>query len=365
MCDLRSRPLVEPGPEPYTGCSRCIPYREHLDSLLRRLPLSANAMQREVPAVDADGIDWNDYYWGYHWTDDNRSERRVIVRPLPLSITNRISLELYEHILGFLLWERKDLYNCALVCRAWHHRSQLLLYSCVAIEGRTAYDAVVLHSSQNTRSLQYLTNTHVLEVSSYHQSRHRFPAQQQQYWSAVPLVLGNYMRTLECLRYAEIRPPYHTSFPFLVSCFSALVHLTLVDFQLISFLDLRTMVCALKNLRELELELGGLMSSSETASIAPGASSIRAPRLKKLHLNYLDHGLLSGIASWVTLTDICHVCTGLDLAARDLEGRHFMDAIISKLSTSLVTLSYDLLHPDCTYLHDAVNLAEGLTLIHG
>ncbi|EPS93708.1 hypothetical protein FOMPIDRAFT_90008, partial [Fomitopsis schrenkii] len=84
-------PSMSPAtPEPYTGCRHC----------------TSDA----VVAVDPDGIiDWNYRYWGY------RSKRRTIVRPLPRSITDRIPLELFEHILDFLPWHKEDLYNCALL----------------------------------------------------------------------------------------------------------------------------------------------------------------------------------------------------------------------------------------------------------
>ncbi|EPT02295.1 hypothetical protein FOMPIDRAFT_1047990 [Fomitopsis schrenkii] len=93
--------------DPYTGCLHCSAYQEHKNSLYRLSPLPSDG----VLAVDPDGINWNDCYWGYkHW-GGNRSERRMIVRPLPRSITDRIPLELFEHILDFLRWETRDLYN--------------------------------------------------------------------------------------------------------------------------------------------------------------------------------------------------------------------------------------------------------------
>ncbi|EPT02292.1 hypothetical protein FOMPIDRAFT_160398 [Fomitopsis schrenkii] len=111
-------------PVPYTGCPQCTACREYLHSFGRIRPLPSDA----VLAVDPDGIDWNYHYWGYSL--GSRSKRRTIVRPLPRSITNRIPLELFEHILDFLRWHTLDLYNCTLVCSAWHRYSQRLLYSC-------------------------------------------------------------------------------------------------------------------------------------------------------------------------------------------------------------------------------------------
>lgn len=72
--------------------------------------------------------------------------RNPIARPLLQSITNRIPPELIKCILDCLLRETRDLYNCALVCHAWHHHSQRLVYSHVVIKSRAAYDAVVQFS---------------------------------------------------------------------------------------------------------------------------------------------------------------------------------------------------------------------------
>ncbi|EPS97133.1 hypothetical protein FOMPIDRAFT_1079460, partial [Fomitopsis schrenkii] len=76
-----------------------------------------------------------------------------------------IPLEIFEHILDFLRWQRKDLYNCALVCRAWHHHSQLLLYSRVVVSSRAAYDSVARSSIRDGRSRQYLAMTRTLLIT--------------------------------------------------------------------------------------------------------------------------------------------------------------------------------------------------------
>ncbi|EPT02287.1 hypothetical protein FOMPIDRAFT_1047984 [Fomitopsis schrenkii] len=112
MYEYPSTPRAES--EPYTGCPYCTPYWENLDSLEELRPLPHDA----VLAVDPGCIDWNNYYWGYDYLGGNRIERRSIVRPLPRSITDRIPLELFERILGFLQYEMEDLYN-------WQHLSVL------------------------------------------------------------------------------------------------------------------------------------------------------------------------------------------------------------------------------------------------
>ncbi|EPS97126.1 hypothetical protein FOMPIDRAFT_1052675 [Fomitopsis schrenkii] len=115
---MRESPSTLPADhEPYTECPYCIPYGKDLGSLAKlRAPRLSSALEVDS---DPNSIDWSDYYWGYNGY--NRRKRRTIVRPLPQSITDRIPLELVGHILGFLRRETWDLYNCALVCRDWHH----------------------------------------------------------------------------------------------------------------------------------------------------------------------------------------------------------------------------------------------------
>ncbi|EPS97123.1 hypothetical protein FOMPIDRAFT_1052671 [Fomitopsis schrenkii] len=112
---MRGSPSIPPtAPEPYTGCPYCTPYlkRQELLEELGFLPPDA------VPAMDPDDIDgnmWNDYYWGY--SEISRSERSTIIRPLPPSITERIALEIFERIIGFVQYDTSALYNCAVMMR--------------------------------------------------------------------------------------------------------------------------------------------------------------------------------------------------------------------------------------------------------
>ncbi|KAI0727693.1 hypothetical protein C8Q72DRAFT_434549 [Fomitopsis betulina] len=320
--DYPSMPSAEL--EPYKGCSSCTPYWDHLDSLEELRPLPPDA----VLAVDPGGIDWNYYYWGYDYLGGNRTERRTIVRPLPRSITDRIPLELFEHILRSLQYETEDLYNCALVCRAWHHLSQILLYSRVVIGGRAAYDAVTQCSLQNGWSRKYLTRAHTLYIAP--------DRQLGRYGLSIPPVLGRRMRSLKCLEYfGGIQPPYHSSFIHSFSGFSALIHLTLENFTLNSFSDLRSIICGLKNLRELDLVHGRLIPSSRDTNLSSGFPPVKAPHLSKVTLDALQDILFSKLAQWMASTDLCYGCTSLSLwVINQQEGR----AIVQKLGSSLTSL---------------------------
>ncbi|KAI0727107.1 hypothetical protein C8Q72DRAFT_475761 [Fomitopsis betulina] len=324
MADMHESPSF---PElPYTTeCPYC---RRNPIRRIRPLPPDA------VLAVDPDGIDWNEYYWGYRLdaSGSNRSERRNIVRPLPRSITDRIPLELFEHILDFLLWETKDLYNCALVCRAWRHHSQCLLYAHVAIEHRAAYDALG-RSLRNGRS-GYLARASTLYI------------QGSQTQSTIPLVSGRYMCSLRCLTcYSCIMPPYHSSLPLAFSGFSVLIHLTLRHFQLNSFTDLRSIICSLKSLRDLNLTHGSLLARAR-ATDSSHFSPFKAPQLTQVTLGDLQDTLFSDLAQWFVSTEICCGCTILSLLVRDESQRPSTETILQKLGPSLDFLDYVLDYPD-------------------
>ena len=122
--------LKEPSPSvdpaPYMGCPHCTRAWEFFPG-----PLSPEA----APEKNPDGFDWNMYYWGDNSPRrEQPAERKTIRRPLPHSITNRIPLEVYEHIIHFLAGMHAPPYSCALVCHAWYHISQKLVYPHISKE---------------------------------------------------------------------------------------------------------------------------------------------------------------------------------------------------------------------------------------
>ena len=337
MSNLReSSPVLPTEIEP---CPACDTHDEHIQYLYKLHPLSHDA----APVVGPDDIDWNDYYWGYNWNHGNRNERKIIVRPLPLTITTRISPKLYERILQFFLWERRDLYNCALVCRAWYRQSQLLLCSHVVIKDSAAYNSVVQYALQEARSGEYLANTSWLTLSSSASDD-----EQKSYWSEVPLVLGKAMHTVKCLQcFGVLRPSYHSSFTALHSAFSSLIHLELRDFQLNSFSELRIMICSLQNLRELYLLGGGLVSSATKTDSLSEPPLINAPRIREAILAQLDHILLCELAHWMISTEVCQNCTGLHLNVRNPEEGRQAGLLLRALGSSLNTVSYSTGYSGC------------------
>ncbi|KAH9921140.1 uncharacterized protein B0H18DRAFT_836204, partial [Fomitopsis serialis] len=141
--------------------------------------------------------------------------------------------------------DRRDLYNCALVCRAWHHRSQALLYFRVFLADAEAYDSLARFAIQSPRSSRYLSSTRMLEIHS---------AYTASICPCSPLVLGRSMPHLQCLSLRNcLHPPYHDSFVTFMSQFTAVQHLWLDNFELKSFADFRRIICSLPRLRDLHL----------------------------------------------------------------------------------------------------------------
>lgn len=331
----RPLPTLPAEPWHYTGCPHCGTYANNQIS-----PLPVDI----APAVNPDALDWNDYYWGYIGYDGEREQRRTIARPLPPSITDRIPLELYAHVLSFLRWDTQDLYNCALVCRAWHHYSQLLLKLRVVIRDRAAYDAII-HTF--LKSEQYLARTRMLVVE---QRGLFYPAPRMQY-SSLPLVLGKSMCGVRCLQWAgSIRPPYHSSFIHSFSCFSSVIHLTLSAFTLLSFTDLRRMICGLTSLRELDLEDGKVVSIVGATNLPPVFPPVTAPRLRRVNLDSLEDSLVSKLAQWMSSTEICCGCTNtlsLTVAQEDPA----CGELLRKLGPSMDYLQYRLEYDESCMYH--------------
>ncbi|KZT69284.1 hypothetical protein DAEQUDRAFT_271575 [Daedalea quercina L-15889] len=321
-----------------TGCLACAPYEDP------RYTWTIRPLRRFKPG--ADGVDWNDCYWGYrHY---NRYKRRSIVRPLPRNITDRLPQELIEHIIDSCRWQILDLYNFALVCRAWHHHSQALLYSRVFIGDPGGYNAIRRCFRDSQRSRYLLAFTRILWMA-----RSPLPGattlRQAGRYSVqdIPLVFGGSMRDLQCLMLSNVLyPPYHRTFFTFMSRFTEVVHLNLSHFALCSFEDLRRIICSLLKLRELELWEGELTCASGTPVNA--ASTLEwchdTPRLCTLCIWELDPRLLSLLASWISLTNIHKHVTTLHVKVGTADGnRSSVGSIIEATSPSLKDLDYTVL----------------------
>ena len=311
---------------PHTGCPHCAWAGEGFPSLL-----SSEA----APAKDPGGFDWNKYYWGTDWPKNQPAERKTIRRPLPHSITNRIPLEVYEHIIHFLAGHRRSLYFCALVHRAWYHLSQKLLYPMVKISQQSHFDAVVRNrctSSSVTRAL-YLD----LDEDSMTSSKHGI--------KTLPMVASKELvHQLQCLLIQSFKVPYNRNIAMFMSRFSRLSHLSLWSFTLYSFEDLRRIICALPGLLDLTLSNGDAASGSPSHHEGPGFTPRNSPRLRKISLRQMKSGIMAPFSQWLASTDVCSTCTELvidfgHLASDDWST--WVPRVLEHIGCTLESLEYD------------------------
>ena len=93
-----------------------------------------------------------------------------------------------------------------------------------------------------------------------------------------------------------------------MSAFKELQHLSLRDFVLSSFVDLRRLILALPSLRHLNLLLGRLVRGAGTPTIYNSSGGVRAtiPRLSTLAIEGVGQRLMYGLIEWLASTLICN-----------------------------------------------------------
>lgn len=264
---MRGEPSQSNVGRTYPRCITRPPFPPRLLTILQ--PFSLPSPEMMTPD-DATCTNWNDYHWGY--SDEMRVHRRNIIRPLSRAITDRIPVELVENFLGFLC-DIRDLFNCALVCRAWQPRSRVLLYTRIDSRSRRLYESLPRLSLQCPQTRSSLALTHVLCLSQAENDSISHPAQVN-YYQTLPLVLGGSMPNLRSLVFRNcLYPPYHSSFVALIE----VVHLSLYDFKVSSCMDLLRIVLSLPKLR---LAQGIVASNVPTAfdyaslGFAPGGAML-------------------------------------------------------------------------------------------
>ena len=185
----------------------------------------------------------------------------------------------------------------------------------------------------------HLATTHFLEVIC-----HNYP---------YPLTLSRYMPNLRCLHLTDFRVAFNRPLVNFVSQFTALEHLFLSTFTLYSFGDLHRIVVALPNLHELSLVLGRLASCASTI-LGSAATFIPkdAPRFHTLHIDCIEHSLLSLLADWIVSTGMYKSITHLALSTWNR-----FTTIASR-----ITLMMQALGPSLTQLEYLP--ADGMATIH-
>ena len=272
---------------PYTGCPHCSEEEKFPGPLLFEA----------APEKNPDEFDWNKYYWGTDWQPEQPAERKTTKCPLPHSITDRIPLEVYEHIIHFLRGHQESLYFCTLVHRSWYHLAQQLLYFRPKISKQAHFNAVV------RKSCSFSTSTRALHLNGREPST-----------KTLPMVASKRLvHQLQCLSFYIFKVPYHCNFTRFMSRFSQLSHLDLHVFTLYSCGDLCRIICALPSLLYLELFRGNTVSQSIPHHNGPTITSRNHPHLRKLSLSLLNKRIMAPFSQWITSTDVFSTCTELGI----------------------------------------------------
>ena len=307
---------------PYTGCPHCSEEEKFPGPLLFEA----------APEKNPDEFDWNKYYWGTDWQPEQPAERKTTKCPLPHSITDRIPLEVYEHIIHFLRGHQESLYFCTLVHRSWYHLAQQLLYFRPKISKQAHFNAVV------RKSCSFSTSTRALHLNGREPST-----------KTLPMVASKRLvHQLQCLSIYYFQVPYNGNFTKFMSRFSQLSHLTLDSFRLYSFGDLRRIICALPGLLDLTLSNGDAASGSPSHHAGPGFTPRNSPRLRKVSLLSMQSGIMAPFSQWLSSADICRTCTELEISIGEDPSQDwatYISPILEHIGCTLQRLDYD--HDGC------------------
>ena len=317
---------------PYTGCPHCSEeWKEEFPP-----PLYYWAALKKEP----DGFNWNKCYWGSDSEFDQPAERWTIRRPLPHTITRRIPLEVYEHIIHFLAGYQGSLYSCALVHRAWYHISQKLLYLRVIISQQDRFSAFV----RNWCS--YSSDTRALNLDL----EERFKMSSKHVMKTLPMVASKELvHHLPCLSIDSFKTPYNRNMTMFMSRFSRLSHLNLSSFRLYSFEDLRRIICALPSLLDLTLSDGDAVSGYPSLHDGARFTPRNSPRLRKISLTFIKSGIMVPFSQWLASTDVCSTCTELEV----LIGSEPSEDWVTYLSPILEHIGCTLQSLHCSYDGDS------------
>jgi len=178
-----------------------------------------------------------------------------------------LPLEVYEHIIDTVGTDLDDvetygprlrrtcLYNCALTCRAWLHRSLHHLYRDIYIQDLHALNML----SRVVREPQMISlslNTRKLRLHEWRSEQGFSSSGGPRFVHLVPLLLGKMVANVEALDIAHFkrhRTPLNPAFFIHFSAFASLAHLEFADSYFATFHDLQHLVGQLRSLTDLHL----------------------------------------------------------------------------------------------------------------
>ena len=234
----------------------------------------------------------------------------MVLRPLPLTRSDRLPAELMAQILDDASHDIQTLHACSLVCAAW--RSYLI---------HSPYEEILLHSAPQLHRLVCAARIYptirdrLAPVRSIilQQDDMRGPGLVHVF----PLMLGPYLHKVEHLSFKfrnSILQPLHPSFFVKLRQLKDIKRLELSITFLINLADFWRIVRSFPQLEELDLEHLQYLSwkpSQLTPSHLLNPPCV--PKLTSVRMNRLDGNLFCDLVAWLSSGGVCSSIQRLDI----------------------------------------------------
>ncbi|KAH9931817.1 uncharacterized protein B0H18DRAFT_68012 [Fomitopsis serialis] len=244
----------------------------------------------------------------------------VMQGSLSQALSDRIPMEVFEEVIDRM--DNPMLCRAAVVCTTWHPRATYNLYLSIELRTRKSFDLLVKQSLHSARVKRLLATTHKLVASDKEIANLRLQGNTRpntRFVHALPLVFGRAMPQLRALEIrGDLPPSAHPTFKkfFLaLSQFRALTSLSLRNFRLNNFAQLRWIVGAFASLEELTLSNGSLHLLQDADAIDSRPSVALQSDLRLLRL---DVDMKNGMQTFETVVD-WFVSSAICRSLRDLK----------------------------------------------
>jgi len=227
-------------------------------------------------------------------TVDNHAESPLHRRfpPLPVEVSDRIPLEIFEGIIDFMA--RPTLPDAALVSRTWYPLAMSKFYHTIYIGDRTTFDLLVKQSRASLRVRHWLTTTHTVVVFQPKLCPSTDSGQVcRPFMETLPLVLAGSLPALRVLEiHRALRPVMHPTFYLALCHHKELTTLNLEDVQLYNVAQLQRIVRASPRLEELVLSSATFIQAVHSVDVTsrPLAATVATTPALNGFVSYVSRG---------------------------------------------------------------------------
>ena len=212
------------------------------------------------------------------------------LRPLPLTLINRVPAELMEQILDNTRGDTQTLLACLQVCSAWHNFLIDFLYEPIRLHKKPQVYRLARTARIFPAIRDHLASTRTIVLSQRDDFRSKFA-------HVFPLVLGLHLHKVEHLSFFNCSlQQLHPSFFAMLYRLRNVKHLSLADSYFAHFADLRRMVCAFPLLEEVDFARNWVYICPQQHHALASSHILGlpcAPRLTTIHIRWIDDNIHS------------------------------------------------------------------------